>query len=93
MDRLVRNAAWYGNTALRGAVTLGGDQENALTVTLAGVSNGSRVNFDYRMSDLSAFTGKGTTTLEGTLENSVTSILFGGRVSIRCLWKPTPMVV
>jgi uncharacterized protein involved in outer membrane biogenesis len=77
MDRLVRNAAWYGNTALRGAVTLGGDQDNALTVTLAGVSNGSRVNFDYRMSDLSAFTGKGTTTLEGTLENSVTSILFG----------------
>lgn len=77
MDRLVRNAAWYGNTALRGAVTLGGDQDNALTVTLAGVSNGSRVNFDYRMSDLSAFTGKGTTALEGTLENSVTSILFG----------------
>ncbi|NLR96490.1 AsmA family protein [Rhizobium sp. P38BS-XIX] len=77
MDRLVRNAAWYGNTALRGAVTLGGDQDNALTVTLAGVSNGSRVNFDYRMSDLSAFTGKGTTTLEGTLENSITSILFG----------------
>ncbi len=77
MDRLVRNAAWYGNTALRGAVTLGGDQDNALTVTLAGVSNGSRVNFDYRMSDLSAFKGKGTTTLEGTLENSVTSILFG----------------
>lgn len=77
MDRLVRNAAWYGNTALRGAVTLGGDHDNALTVTLAGVSNGSRVNFDYRMSDLSAFSGKGTTTLEGTLENSVTSILFG----------------
>ncbi len=77
MDRLVRNAAWYGNTALRGAVTLGGDQDNALTVTLAGVSNGSRVNFDYRMSDLAAFAGKGTTTLEGTLENSVTSILFG----------------
>ncbi|MBB3285924.1 MULTISPECIES: AsmA family protein [unclassified Rhizobium] len=77
MDRLVRNAAWYGNTALRGAVTLGGDQDSALTVTLAGVSNGSRVNFDYRMSDLSAFAGKGTTTLEGTLENSITSILFG----------------
>ncbi len=77
MDRLVRNAAWYGNTALRGAVTLGGDQDNALTVTLAGVSNGSRVNFDYRMSDLSALAGKGTTTLEGTLENSITSILFG----------------
>jgi uncharacterized protein involved in outer membrane biogenesis len=77
VDRLVRNAAWYGNTALRGALTLGGDQANGLALTLAGVSNGSRVNLDYRMSDLLALTGKGTTTLEGTLENSVTSILFG----------------
>ncbi|MGY5807711.1 AsmA family protein [Rhizobium sp. LEGMi198b] len=77
MDRLVRNAAWYGNTALRGALTLGGDQGDGLAVTLAGVSNGSRVNLDYRMSDLLALTGKGTTTLEATLENSVTSILFG----------------
>lgn len=77
VDRLVRNAAWYGNTALRGALALGGDQGNGLSLTLAGVSNGSRVNLDYRMSDLLALTGKGTTTLEGTLENSVTSILFG----------------
>ena len=77
VDRLVRNAAWYGNTALRGALTLGGDQGNGLALTLAGVSNGSRVNLDYRMSDLLALTGKGTTTLEATLENSVTSILFG----------------
>ncbi|KAA0701187.1 AsmA family protein [Neorhizobium sp. P12A] len=77
MDRLVRNAAWYGNTALRGALTLGGDQGDGLALTLAGVSNGSRVNLDYRMSDLLALTGKGTTTLEATLENSVTSILFG----------------
>jgi uncharacterized protein involved in outer membrane biogenesis len=77
VDRLVRNAAWYGNTALRGALTLGGDQGDGLTLTLAGVSNGSRVNLDYRMSDLLALTGKGTTTLEATLENSVTSILFG----------------
>jgi uncharacterized protein involved in outer membrane biogenesis len=77
MDRLVRNAAWYTNTALRGAVTLGGDQGDGLAVTLAGVANGSRVNLDYRMSDLLALTGKGTTSLEATLENSVTSILFG----------------
>ncbi|MBO9132356.1 AsmA family protein [Rhizobium sp. B230/85] len=77
VDRLVRNGAWYGNTALRGALTLGGDQGNGLALTLAGVSNGSRVNLDYRMSDLLALTGKGTTTLEATLENSVTSILFG----------------
>ncbi|KRB61475.1 hypothetical protein ASE04_21700 [Rhizobium sp. Root708] len=77
MDRLVRNAAWYTNTALRGAVTLGGEQGDGLTVTLAGVANGSRVNLDYRMSDLLALTGKGTTSLEATLENTVTSILFG----------------
>jgi hypothetical protein len=77
LDRLVRNAAWYGNTALRGVLTLGGDQGDGLALTLAGVSNGSRVNLDYRMSDLLALTGKGTTTLEATLENSVTSILFG----------------
>ncbi|KQV28290.1 hypothetical protein ASC97_08135 [Rhizobium sp. Root1203] len=77
MDRLVRNAAWYTNTALRGAVTLGGDQGDGLAVTLAGVANGSRVNLDYRMSDLLALTGKGTTSLEATLENNVTSILFG----------------
>jgi uncharacterized protein involved in outer membrane biogenesis len=77
MDRLVRNAAWYTNTALRGAVTLGGDQGDGLAVTLAGVANGSRVNLDYRMSDLLALTGKGTTSLEATLENTVTSILFG----------------
>ncbi len=77
VDRLVRNGAWYGNTALRGALTLGGDQGSALALTLAGVSNGSRVNLDYRMSDLLALTGKGTTTLEATLENTVTSILFG----------------
>ncbi|KEA06399.1 AsmA family protein [Rhizobium rhizogenes] len=77
MDRLVRNAAWYGNTALRGALSLGGNEGDGVTVTLAGVSNGSRVNLDYRMSDLLALTGKGTTTLEATLENSVTSILFG----------------
>ncbi len=77
MDRLVRNAAWYGNTALRGALTLGGDDGNALSVTLAGVSNGSRVNLDYRMSDLLALTGNGTTTLEATLDNAVPSILFG----------------
>jgi len=77
VDRLVRNAAWYGNTALRGAVTLGGDQGNALALTLAGVSNGSRVNLDYRMTDLLAFSNNGQTTLEATLENSVTSILFG----------------
>ncbi len=77
MDRLVRNAAWYTNTALRGALTLGGDQGDGLVVTLAGVTNGSRVNLDYRMSDLLALTGKGTTSLEATLENGVTSILFG----------------
>ncbi len=77
LDRLVRNAGWYGNTALRGALTLGGDEGNALTVTLAGVSNGSRVNLDYRMSDLLALTGNGTTSLEATLENAVPSILFG----------------
>jgi uncharacterized protein involved in outer membrane biogenesis len=77
MDRLVRNAAWYGNTALRGALTLGGDDGSALAVTLAGVSNGSRVNLDYRMSDLLALTGNGTTTLEATLENAAPSILFG----------------
>lgn len=77
MDRLVRNAAWYGNTALRGALALGGEEGDGLVVTLAGVSNGSRVNLDYRMSDLLALAGKGTTTLEATLENSVTSILFG----------------
>ncbi len=77
MDRLVRNAAWYTNTALRGAVTLGGDQGDGLSVTLAGVANGSRVNLDYRMSDLLALTGKGTTSLEATLENNVTSVLFG----------------
>ena len=77
MDRLVRNAAWYTNTALRGALTLGGDQGDGLAVTLAGVSNGSRVNLDYRMSDLLALTGKGTTSLEATLENGTTSILFG----------------
>ncbi|EPE97652.1 AsmA family protein [Rhizobium grahamii] len=77
MDRLVRNAAWYTNTALRGALTLGGEEGDGLTLTLAGVSNGSRVNLDYRMSDLLALTGKGTTSLEATLENSVTSILFG----------------
>ncbi|MBE1506203.1 AsmA family protein [Rhizobium viscosum] len=77
MDRLVRNAGWYGNTALRGALTLGGDDGNALSVTLAGVSNGSRVNLDYRMSDLLALTGSGTTTLEATLDNAVPSILFG----------------
>ncbi len=46
-------------------------------MTLAGVSNGSRVNLDYRMSDLLALTGKGTTSLEATLENGVASILFG----------------
>ncbi len=77
MDRLVRNAGWYGNTALRGALTLGGDDGNALAVTLAGVTNGSRVNLDYRMSDLLALTGNGTTTLEATLDNAVPSILFG----------------
>ena len=77
MDRLVRNAGWYGNTALRGALTLGGDDGDALAVTLAGVSNGSRVNLDYRMSDLLALTGNGTTTLEATLDNAVPSILFG----------------
>lgn len=77
VDRLVRNAAWYGNTALRGALTIGGDQGNGLTVTLAGVSNGSRVNLDYRMSDLFGLMDKGTVSLEATLENSVTSILFG----------------
>ena len=77
LDRLVRNAGWYGNTALRGALTLGGDEGNALTVTLAGVSNGSRVNLDYRMSDLLALTGNGTTSLEATLENAVPSVLFG----------------
>ncbi|MGO4439553.1 AsmA family protein [Rhizobium sp. RAF56] len=77
VDRLVRNAAWYGNTALRGAVTLGGDKGNSLALTLAGVSNGSRVNLDYRMTDLLAFSQNGQTTLEATLENSVTSILFG----------------
>ncbi|KQV82908.1 AsmA-like C-terminal region-containing protein [Rhizobium sp. Root1220] len=77
MDRLVRNAAWYTNTALRGVLTLGGDEGDGLTLTLAGVANGSRVNLDYRMSDLLALTGKGTTTLEATLENNVTSILFG----------------
>ncbi|WP_183899396.1 AsmA-like C-terminal region-containing protein [Rhizobium metallidurans] len=77
MDRLVRNAAWYTNTALRGAVTLGGEQGDGLSVTLAGVTNGSRVNLDYRMSDLLALTGKGTTSLEATLENNVTSVLFG----------------
>jgi uncharacterized protein involved in outer membrane biogenesis len=77
MDQLVRNAAWYTNTALRGAVTLGGDQGDGLAVTLAGVSNGSRMNLDYRMSDLLALTGKGTTSLEATLENNVTSVLFG----------------
>ncbi|WP_310294676.1 AsmA-like C-terminal region-containing protein [Rhizobium sp. BE258] len=77
MDRLVRNAAWYTNTALRGALTLGGDQGDGLTLTLAGVSNGSRVNLDYRMSDLLALTGKGTTSLEGTLENATTAVLFG----------------
>ncbi|MBB4477630.1 uncharacterized protein involved in outer membrane biogenesis [Rhizobium etli] len=77
LDRLVRNAGWYGNTALRGALTLGGDEGDALTVTLAGVANGSRVNLDYRMSDLLALTGNGTTSLEATLENAVPSILFG----------------
>ncbi|MBB4272708.1 uncharacterized protein involved in outer membrane biogenesis [Rhizobium mongolense] len=77
MDRLVRNAAWYTNTALRGALTLGGDEGDGLALTLAGVSNGSRVNLDYRMSDLLALTGKGTTNLEATLENRTTSILFG----------------
>ncbi len=76
--------------ALRGALTLGGDQGDGLAVTLAGVSNGSRVNLDYRMSDLLALTGKGTTTLEATLENSVTSILFGQAGSIRCQSKPMP---
>jgi uncharacterized protein involved in outer membrane biogenesis len=77
MDRLARNAAWYTNTALRGVLTLGGDQGDGLALTLAGVSNGSRINLDYRMSDLLALTGKGTTTLEATIENNVTSILFG----------------
>jgi len=77
MDRLVRNSAWYTNTALRGALTLGGDENDGLTLTLAGVSNGSRVNLDYRMSDLLALTGKGTTSLEATLENATTSVLFG----------------
>jgi hypothetical protein len=77
MDRLVRNSAWYTNTALRGAVTLGGDQGDGLALTLAGVSNGSRVNLDYRMSDLLALAGKGTTSLEATLENATTSVLFG----------------
>ncbi|OCJ05180.1 hypothetical protein A6U87_14275 [Rhizobium sp. AC44/96] len=77
MDRLVRNAAWYTNTALRGALTLGGDQGDGLSLTLAGVANGSRVNLDYRMSNILALTGKGTTSLEATLENNVTSILFG----------------
>ncbi|MBY5791426.1 AsmA family protein [Rhizobium leguminosarum bv. viciae] len=77
LDRLVRNAGWYGNTALRGALTLGGDEGDALTVTLAGVANGSRVNLDYRMSDLLALTGNGTTSLEATLENPVPSVLFG----------------
>ncbi|WP_337266960.1 AsmA family protein [Oryzifoliimicrobium ureilyticus] len=77
MDRLERNSAWYANTALRGALTLGANDGDGLTVTLAGVANGSRVNLDYRMSDLLAFDGKGTTTLEATLENATTSILFG----------------
>ncbi|WP_132956261.1 AsmA family protein [Rhizobium sp. BK251] len=77
LDRLVRNASWYGNTALRGVVTLGGDQDDGVAVTLAGVSNGSRVNLDYRMSDLLGLFGKGTVSLEATLENAVTSILFG----------------
>ncbi|MGO7564973.1 hypothetical protein ACC754_37310, partial [Rhizobium johnstonii] len=77
LDRLVRNAGWYGNKALRGALTLGGEEGNELTVTLAGVANGSRVNLDYRMSDLLELTGNGKTSLEATLENAVPSVLFG----------------
>lgn len=75
VDRLVRNAAWFANSDLKLTLALGGDDGSGLSVKMAGVTNGSRVNLDFRLADLLSETS--AIGLDATLENPVTSILFG----------------
>lgn len=75
IDRLVRNAAWFANSDLKLTLALGGDDGSGLSVKMAGVTNGSRVNLDFRLADLMSKTS--AIGFDATLENPVTSILFG----------------
>ncbi|PWE54454.1 hypothetical protein DEM27_20335 [Metarhizobium album] len=75
IDRLVRNAAWFANADLKLTLAIGGEQGQGLSVKLAGTTNGSRVNLDFKLQDLLSISDG--VNLEATLENPVTSILFG----------------
>lgn len=77
IDRLVRNAAWFADTQLKLTLSLGGDQGKGLAVKLTGTANGSRINLDYKLDDLLDLSGQSGVNVEATLENPVTSVLFG----------------
>ena len=75
IDRLVRNAAWFANSDLKLTLALGGEDTTGLSVKMAGTTNGSRINLDFRLDNL--LDDASGISLEATLENPVTSILFG----------------
>ncbi len=75
IDRLVRNAAWFANSDFKLTLALGGEDTTGLSVKMAGTSNGSRVNLDFRLDNL--LDDASGISMEATLENPVTSILFG----------------
>ncbi|AGA64651.1 hypothetical protein B488_06590 [Liberibacter crescens BT-1] len=74
LKKLFNNARWYNNTALRGSINLKETNEQSITVTMAGVGNGSRLNVDYRISDIYH---QKEIKFQATIENQNTSILLG----------------
>jgi len=77
LDRLAQSAVWYADSKLTAAITLGGQDGEGLGIKLTGTANGSRIDAALKMSDLMALERANSMSLDATLDNPVTSVLFG----------------
>lgn len=77
LDRLAQSAVWYADSQLTAAITLGGQDGEGLGIKLAGTANGSSIDASLAMSDIMALERSDSIKVDVTLENPVTSVLFG----------------
>ena len=73
LDRLRVNAGWYADTALTGHLAFGMPAGGA-SLRVGGTANGSRIDINYAADNV---TGGGGLTVDATLRNPNTAILFG----------------
>lgn len=77
LGHLLRHAEWFAGTELKATLAAGGKDRQDLSVKLAGVANGSRVDMNLNLANPRSYPEDAGLTLQANLENPQANILLG----------------